>query len=137
MLDIYKLKEMEKLKKDIEKSLLNFNVFYETEPSFLEPKSIYCEEEAIDELYLVKFMVAGAFYPSYYKTNLPDLEDCQRMLSCKDPRSSLCIRGFQDEAFLYHNKIKEMFSCCSKNIILHYETNKQTLNSKLEKINFV
>ena len=124
MLDINKLREMEKLKKDIEKSLSNFDVFYDTDSSFLEPKSIYSEEEAVDEFYLVKFMVAGAFYPSYYKTRLPDLKDCQRMLSCKDPRSSVCIRGFPDDAFLYHNKIKDLFSCCSKNIILHYETNK-------------
>ena len=127
-LNLKSIYEMEDLKKKIEKTLLNEGICLESETDWNFKKDLHTEQDLVDENYVIKFMIAGAFYPYYYKTRPRTSEDdIMRTLSCKNPLTTIAISRFpnnENYTYLYHNQLQQKFHECSKNITLDYEKNK-------------
>jgi ATP-dependent RNA helicase TDRD9 len=133
-LDYRSLRELETVKRKIEDRLKQYDLVIETEENFDftgAPIESAKDEEILNNYYLIKLMVAGAFYPNYYKTNLIDEKNVIRDLSGRDPHSTVCVKGFETYSpVLYHTQIKNTFKACADNLILHYEGNKAFIEFK-------
>lgn len=87
--------------------------------------------EALNSNYIIKFIVAGAFYPNYFVTEPVDPTNVIKTLNGKNPRNTVLIKGFTDnKGILYHNQIKQMFKACGKNLTMHYERTKAFVEFK-------
>jgi hypothetical protein len=69
------------------------------------------EEDALDQNYLIKFIVTGAFYPNYFSTVPIDRNQVTRDLNGKNERTtvqvSCCFYIYQN--FLHRSKIASKF----------------------------
>lgn len=43
-------------------------------------------------MYIIKFIVAGAFYPNYFKTEPADPDTVVRTLNGKNPKTTVVVR---------------------------------------------
>jgi ATP-dependent RNA helicase TDRD9 len=102
MLDYVRLVEVKKLVEKIMDQLREKNFWSQemeqndpdaTQMSYMSTTST-SEEEAVNDQYIIKFIVAGAFYPNYFRTTRVDESQCQRMLSRKDPKSTVAVMNF-------------------------------------------
>jgi ATP-dependent RNA helicase TDRD9 len=128
MLEYSRLIEVKKLVEKIEGHLRDMNFINDemqkTDDDFqhiYRSVSVTNEQEAIDECYIIKFIVAGAFYPNYFYTSQASEEDALKRLSGKDPKTTICVRKFDDTPALYHKQLVELFSICSQDIAVSYE----------------
>ena len=95
-LNIKALYEIQDLKKKIEKSLEIYDIRIDNEIENVDKNYVPCtEQDLIDENYILKFMIAGAFYPNYYRTKVRENDnDLQRVLSCKNPLTTIAVINF-------------------------------------------
>lgn len=144
-LDYKRLKELDRVKRKIEERLRNdYGMTYDETESALDMSGLACPEDLnntitedayIDQCYIIKFMVAAAFYPNYYKTNVIQSENVERELNSKDPKSTVCVRGFSQLPVLYHQQLKKVFANCCLNradpsFVLHYEDHRAFVEFK-------
>ena len=118
-LDFRRLQEMTNLVKKITQSLAEFKLTVEAPPKPIKFETMSSvesidEEEILNECYMIKFMVAGAFYPHYNKTALIEEKSVIKELNGRNPHNTVYLRGFPDKAILYHEKIRQMFESCGK-----------------------
>jgi ATP-dependent RNA helicase TDRD9 len=137
MLEYSRLIEVKKLVEKIEGHLKDMNFINdemqgndEDFQHIYRSTTVIDQQEAIDECYMIKFIVAGAFYPNYFYTSQASENDAIKALSGKDPKTTICIRKFDDVPALYHKKLIELFSICSQDITIHYEQFKAYLEFK-------
>ncbi|XP_045626208.2 ATP-dependent RNA helicase TDRD9 [Procambarus clarkii] len=83
-----------------------------------------------DQTFILKVCFAGAFFPLYYKRNIPEdyeREMC-RELSGHDPFTTVVVGGLPaDTNILYDHQIRELFKECSQNLEIKYEGSKAYL----------
>ena len=135
MLDYSRLIEVKKLVEKIEGHLQDMNLLNNEEDDddfqhVYRSVTVTSQQDAIDECYMIKFIVAGAFYPNYFYTNQASETDAMKELSGKDPKTTVCVRKFDGIPALYHKKIIELFSICSEDITIHYEQYKAFVEFK-------
>lgn len=134
-LDLKNLNEAEKVRREIEKRLserhglkVEENIKDVRELGFAK-KDVMDPQAAIDEYYILNFMIAGAFYPNYFKSFVNDETEIVKVLNGKDPKKTVVV-SFPDSAIVYHKKIQEIFGLCSKNLVTHYEEKKAFIEFK-------
>lgn len=88
-------------------------------------------------------MVAAAFYPNYFRTNHLDQDNVVRDLNAKNPKSTIRIKGLpennrlpENSHILYHKRIKNAYSICASNLIIHYDRRKAFIEFKNSKAEF-
>lgn len=155
MIDLYRLREVRELKNEIEKRLKEFKI--ECNRNVNERKRIYeregfrtgddydiDDENDVERNNLIlKILIAGAFYPNYFQSSINDEYDVSKMVSGKDYRQTVMIKGLpMKQGVLYHYPLTDMFQLCSKLIQIHYEDTKAYIEFKSDsdvaktKINF-
>ena len=82
---------MEKVKSEIEKRLREKGVNVDDEIPNSQDIPITTEEEALDQKYIIKFIVAGAFYPNYFSTIPADGDNVNRTLNGKNERTTVQV----------------------------------------------
>lgn len=74
---------------------------------------------------LLKVAISGAFYPNYFIRREITEENIYKMISYKDPCSTVQISGLpQNQGYLYTNQLKKLFKSCSSRIDVEYEETK-------------
>ena len=71
-----------------------FNIHVENDiklPDNAENNAITSELEAIDQKYIIKFIIAGSFYPNYFKTEPADPNHVIRTLNAKNPKTTVAV----------------------------------------------
>ena len=135
-LDLKNLQEADKIRHEIEKRLNErFGLKVEEELKDIRElgfakKDVMDPQAAVDEYYILNFMIAGAFYPNYFYSNPNSEIEIVKMLNGKDPKRTVAVTSFPDSAIVYHKKIEEIFSLCSPNLVIHYEEQKAFIEFK-------
>ena len=103
MLNYSRLVEMDKLveklvsilteKKFITKEIENSDIDFDTNHTY-QSIAAASEQEAIDECYIIKFMVSGAFYPNYFQTTEINQDDIIRKLASRDAKTTVAVNSF-------------------------------------------
>ena len=86
------LYELDDVKNKIEKTLENYGISIQNEIETPDEQSgPVTEQDLVDQNYILKFMIAGAFYPNYYRTQTRDDDrDLQRLT--KNPLTTISVR---------------------------------------------
>jgi ATP-dependent RNA helicase TDRD9 len=134
MIEINRIREVEKLKRELEQRLLQANILCNRHVKINDRRrqgqgenldyDIDKEDQETRNM-LLKLIIAGAFYPNYYYSFKVDLKEAVRMLSGRDMKNTVQIKNLPlNEAILYTEKLTEIFRPCSKLVQVHYEDTK-------------
>jgi hypothetical protein len=139
MIDLYRLQEVAQLKIEIERRLQEFKIIQldeNCEDFYLDERDRRVEEddedvEAEKNNLTIKILLCGAFYPNYYMSEEIDENDAYRMVSGKNLKSTVMIKGLPiNEGVLYHDKILTIFKSCASQLQVHYENSKAYVEFK-------
>ena len=82
------------------------------------------EKDSTRQNLILKMILTSAFYPNYFNASTLDIEEAERSVCLKDIRNTVQIKNLpNNEGFLYHQKLIELFKFCSNSIQLHFENN--------------
>lgn len=144
MIDLYRIKEVKALKTELEKRLKEFNIidnkYCNEEKRFYERNNLndnhdefdIDDESDVERHHLIlKIIIAGAFYPNYFQSTVINEYEASKMISGQDIKNAVMIKGLpMNQGILYHSKLMEMFSFCSKYVQIHYEDTKAYIEFK-------
>ena len=145
MIDLYRIREVRELKNEIERRLKDLKIVCNR--SVNERRRIYeraafrsgddydidDENDVERNNFIIKIIIAGAFYPNFFQSTINDEHEVSRMVSGKDYRKTVMIKNLpMKQGVLYHYALLEMFKICSKQIQIHYEDSKAYLEFKME-----
>jgi len=109
-LRVRSLREIDALMTDITSKLRSFGI-QET----MGPEKINWEDLSIDRYFVLKFIIAGAFYPNYFVKfpyNVNDhKQDIEKMLAFRDPMNTVILRDWPSKqpGSLYAKQFQEIF----------------------------
>lgn len=70
-----------------------YNIHVNNDISLSDDKDVVSSEsEAMDQMYIIKFIVTGAFYPNYFKTVPADPDYVVRTLNGKNPKTTVVVK---------------------------------------------
>ncbi len=141
MIELGRLREVEKLKIEIEHRLANINIkcnrhvqLNDKNNSALDPMFYNIDDPRgdIESNYLIlKMIIAGAFYPNYFNGIPIDLDESMRLISCRDYRNTVVVKNLpRAESILYTKQLTNLFAPCSDSVQVHYEDTKAYIEFK-------
>ena len=95
------------------------------------------EADMINRNLILKMIIAGAFYPTYFVGSRLDINEAYRLVSGNDLHNTVQIKNLPyGEGVLYNDKLLELFKPCAKLIHIEYEATKAyvQLKSKCEAV---
>ncbi|KYN01299.1 PREDICTED: putative ATP-dependent RNA helicase TDRD9 [Cyphomyrmex costatus] len=109
-LRVRSLREMDAFISEIKHKLYHFGIKETTGPERITWESLF-----IDRYFVLKFIIAGAFYPNYfikfpYNVN-ERIQEIEKMLALRDPVNTIILRGWptKQPGSLYSKKLQEIF----------------------------
>ncbi|XP_012057161.1 PREDICTED: probable ATP-dependent RNA helicase spindle-E [Atta cephalotes] len=109
-LRVRSLREIDAFISEIKFKLYRFGIKETTGPEKITWESLF-----IDRYFVIKFIIAGAFYPNYfvkfpYNVN-ERKQDIKKMLADRDPTNTIILRGWptKQPGSLYSKKFQEIF----------------------------
>ncbi len=76
-------------------------------------------------------ILTSAFYPNHFNAQTLDIEEAERSVFLKDIKNTVQIKNLpNNEGFLYHQKLIDLFKFCSNSIQLHFENTKAYIEFK-------
>ncbi len=141
MIELGRLREVEKLKFELESRLAHINIkcnrevqLNDSNYSKINPHSYNIDDPHgdIESNYLIlKMIIAGAFYPNYFNGIPIDLDESMRLISCRDYRNTVVMKNLpQNESILYTKQLTNLFGACGDSIQVHYEDTKAYIEFK-------
>lgn len=140
MIELNRLKEVEALKHELESRLRQFNIICNRDITINNRRKntkvstmydIDDEKDSTRQNLILKMILTSAFYPNYFNASTLDIEEAERSVCLKDIRNTVQIKNLpNNEGFLYHQKLIELFKFCSNSIQLHFENTKAYVEFK-------
>lgn len=127
MIELNRIKEVEKLKMELESRLRALHIEYDNTDSMNNSSmagDINNNNRQDDVAYhlILKMIICGAFYPNYFNSTKIDLQDAQRMVGGRDFKNTVQLRNMPvNEGILYTEQLNEIFSPCANLLQLHFE----------------
>ena len=123
-LQINRLREVEKLKSELTSRLHHMNIACNRDVILNPPNATGMDSYNIDDAsdvennhFILKLMIAGAFYPNYFNSIPLDVNESMRMIGCHDMRNTVVVKNLpRDEAVLYTKQLTEMFQVCAESL---------------------
>lgn len=109
-LRVRSLREMDAFINEIKYKLYQFGIKETTGPEKITWESLF-----IDRYFVLKFIIAGAFYPNYFVKfpyNINErIQQIEKMLAYRDPTNTIILRGWpvKQPGSLYSKKFQEIF----------------------------
>jgi ATP-dependent RNA helicase TDRD9 len=112
-----RIAEVEETVKDIQRRLDDAKLCRSKPPNL--------QIDPVERELVLKFMIAGAFYPNYFMRQQMDPTAVSRQLPGHDPHSSVILAGFpQHQGVLYAQRIKDLMRPASDVVDLDFEDSK-------------
>ncbi|XP_071496010.1 ATP-dependent RNA helicase TDRD9-like [Diadema antillarum] len=119
MIQLNPLKEVSKLVKELEDRLSNYNIHLPKGNPRNQPRSDHTHN-----LLILKVVLAGAFYPNYFTWVPSDEAESFKILSGKDPCTTVMVQNVPPHGHLYSSNIGKLFGPCGKGKQLFFEESK-------------
>ncbi|XP_054758320.2 ATP-dependent RNA helicase TDRD9-like isoform X1 [Lytechinus pictus] len=119
MIQLNPLREVAKLVAELEDRLSNANIRL--------PKGNPRNQQRQDpthNLLILKVVLAGAFYPNFFTWVPSDEAESLKILSGKDPCTTVMVKNVPPHGELYASSIGKLFQCCGKGKKLFFEDTK-------------
>ncbi|KAL4238351.1 ATP-dependent RNA helicase tdrd9 [Mactra antiquata] len=110
-LQIRRLREIQELKKELEKRLMKFNIMNPQHPP--QYTNVLTPDQ---EKLLLKVVICGAFYPNYFVRGEIDEMESLKYLAGKDPLNTVMVKGLPaNQGTLYKQAVEDIFRKCDSN----------------------
>ncbi|XP_011664855.1 ATP-dependent RNA helicase TDRD9 isoform X2 [Strongylocentrotus purpuratus] len=119
MIQLNPLREVSKLVAELEDRLSNFNIRLQKGNPRNQQK-----QDPTHNLLILKVVLAGAFYPNFFTWVPSDEADSLKILSGKDPCTTVMVKNIPPHGELYSSSIGKLFQCCGKGKKLFFEDTK-------------
>ncbi|XP_009958204.1 PREDICTED: putative ATP-dependent RNA helicase TDRD9, partial [Leptosomus discolor] len=115
---IKKVREVSELFHNLKKRVREFNMCVNAEPSATDQEGLYKQR------FILQVVIAGAFYPNYFRFGKCDEEVAVRQLAGKDPKTTVMLKGIPPYGYLYHKQLQSLFRQCGQVKSIAYDGSK-------------
>ncbi|PIK52137.1 putative ATP-dependent RNA helicase TDRD9 isoform X2 [Apostichopus japonicus] len=119
MIEMTTIREVAKLIGELSERLKNFNISLPRE----NPRN-KTEADQMEDMMVLKMVLSGAMYPNYFSLVPSDEAEALRMLSGRDPCTTVMVKNVPNHGYLYRIPIASHFAKCGKGKKLYFEGNK-------------
>ncbi|XP_071787183.1 ATP-dependent RNA helicase TDRD9-like [Asterias amurensis] len=119
MIQINRIREVSEVAKELCDRLFKFNIKVPRDSHRRRQ-----QEDHVQDLLVLKLVLAGAFYPNYFMCEEPNEADALKQLSGKDPCTTVMISNLPSHGYLYKTAIASLFEQCGKGKHLYFEQSK-------------
>lgn len=119
MIEMTTIREVAKLVRELGERLQNFNISLPRENS--RSRS---EADQMEDMLVLKMVLAGAMYPNYFSVIPSDEAEALKMLSGRDPCTTVMLKNVPNHGYLYRIPIASLFAKCGKGKKLYFEGTK-------------
>lgn len=126
MIELIRIREVEKLKNELENRLKSLNIVYEDE-------KLHNENRQDDMKYhlILKMIISGAFYPNYFNSSKIELQDAQNMVGGRDFKNTVQLKNMPpNEGILYTQQLTDIFRPYAKQLQVHFEDSRVYIEFK-------
>lgn len=117
LLEYKRLKEVDLLVKELEERLKSFNIFTH--------RNIYKRDDLDKENeFVLKIVIAGAYYPSYFHTQEIEEAEATKTLSGHNPFTTVVVHGAPPTLCHYRSSVANLFRQCGRGKRLYFENSR-------------